>query len=216
MLLCDVGNEQKQQIKLQQKRSLRDKQIENEWVNLEQQQMADYDDKLKKKLENEYNKKMDNCRMIKNQLEEFKDRHIKALQEEMLEGEMLKRQVEDDIEKERLKELDRINLNKKVQEQQIKANKELEDIKRMQKEQEEQEEKEIAKFAKKKDRLDQLRKEKEADRMKKKQDERQRLIDRQIAYLEQKQNREDEILSSQIREAELRAEKLFQEKEKRK
>ena len=60
MLLCDVGNEQKQQMKLQQKRDLRAKQIEEEWVNLEHKQMADYDVKLKQKLENEYNKKMDN------------------------------------------------------------------------------------------------------------------------------------------------------------
>ena len=51
--------------------------------------------------------------------------------------------------------------------------------------------------------------------MKKKQEERQRLIDRQIAYLEKKQNKEEEILSGQIREAELRAQREFEAKERR-
>lgn len=64
-------------------------------------------------------------------------------------------------------------------------------------------------------RLDQLRREKEKDRMQQQLNERQKLIDRQIKYLEQKQNREEEILSGQIREAELRAQKLFEEKERR-
>ena len=45
--------------------------------------------------------------------------------------------------------------------------------------------------------------------------ERQKLIDRQIKYLEQKQNRDDEILNTQIRQAELRAQKAHEEKEHR-
>jgi hypothetical protein len=45
--------------------------------------------------------------------------------------------------------------------------------------------------------------------------ERQKLIDRQIKYLEHKQNRDDEILNTQIRQAELRAQKAHEEKEQR-
>ena len=56
MMLWDVGNEQKQQMKLKQKRETREKQIDKEWISLEQKQMTDYDEKLKVKLENNYNK----------------------------------------------------------------------------------------------------------------------------------------------------------------
>jgi hypothetical protein len=46
--------------------------------------------------------------MIAEQLEEFKLNYIKRLKEEQLEGELIKRQVEEDLEKERQKELDKI------------------------------------------------------------------------------------------------------------
>lgn len=175
--------------------------------------MQEYDVKLGKKLEAEYQKKMDNSSMIKTQLEEFKNKHVQALQDEFLEGQLLKKQVEDDIEAERQKEIERQLKNRQLQEEQLQANRDHEEYLRQLREKEKLEEKEIEKFAKKKERLDQMRKEKEADKMKQKQDEKQRLIDRQIAYLQNKQNRDDEILGNQIREAELRAEKEFRAKE---
>ncbi len=66
--------------------------------------MESYDEKTRQKLEKEYNKKMDNAKVINDQLHEFKINHIKHMQEEMLEGEIIKRQTELDIENERIKE----------------------------------------------------------------------------------------------------------------
>lgn len=167
-MMCDVGAEQRQQMKLKQKREARDKQAELDWHQEELRQMDEFDQALKAKLEAQHNKKMANAQMINRQLEEFKERYVKGMQEEMLEGELLKQQVVDGIEQEKQREYDRILLNKKVQAQQLKANRELEEMKEEQRRLEIEEDRKIEQFRLKKERLDQLRKEKEADRIQKK------------------------------------------------
>ena len=82
--------------------------IEKQWEELERQQMIETDEKTRKQLEKEYKKKMANADSVNKQMEDFKMNYIKKIQEEMLEGELLKKQVEEDVEKERQKELDRI------------------------------------------------------------------------------------------------------------
>lgn len=187
--------------------------------------MSEFDKKTAEKLEKDYKQKLENVKTVDRQMREFKNKYVEQMQDDFLEGQLLKKQVEENIEAEQQKELDRKLRDRQIMEAQLKANKDLEDIKRQQKIKEEQDDKEIEKFAKNKDRLDQLRKEKESDKMKKvshsssnfiqKQEEKQRLIDRQIEYLEKKQNKEEEILSNQIRDAERKAEEAFRIKEAR-
>ena len=43
-----------------------DKNIEKQWTELEQRQLEEYDEKTRKKLEQEYKNKMDNAKVIKN------------------------------------------------------------------------------------------------------------------------------------------------------
>ena len=50
---------------------------------------------------------MQNAKDISDQLENFKLNYIKQLKEEMLEGELIKRQVEEDIEREKMREVAR-------------------------------------------------------------------------------------------------------------
>ena len=63
--------------------------------------MAEYDAKMRAKLEEEFKTKMNNAQDISDQLEDFKLRYIKRMKEEMLEGELIKRQVEEDLEREK-------------------------------------------------------------------------------------------------------------------
>ena len=58
--------------------------------------MEEYDERLREKLEKEDHKKMKNAQNIQEQLEEFKLSFIKRMKEEQLEGELIKKQVEDD------------------------------------------------------------------------------------------------------------------------
>lgn len=83
------------------------REIEKNWEQLEQQKMEEYDQKMRAKLEREYNKKMENAKDISDQLEEFKINYIKQLKEDMLEGELIKRQTEEDLEREKIRELQR-------------------------------------------------------------------------------------------------------------
>ena len=107
MMMCDVIQEREAQAQLKQRKQMVEKQINNQWEELGKKQMAEYDDKMRTKLEGEYKKKMDNAKVIKNQLHDFKMQHIKRIQEEILEGELIKKQVEEEIEREKQRDLDR-------------------------------------------------------------------------------------------------------------
>lgn len=107
MLVSDVMHEQEAQKALKARKEAIAKEIEKNWEHLEQQKMEEYDTKMRAKLEREYNKKMVNAKEISDQLEEFKINYIKQLKEEMLEGELIKRQTEEDLEREKIRELQR-------------------------------------------------------------------------------------------------------------
>ena len=69
--------------------------------------MVEYDERLREKLEKEYKKKMKNAENIQTQLEDFKMAWIKRMKEDELEGELIKKQVEEELEREKEKELAR-------------------------------------------------------------------------------------------------------------
>ncbi len=94
-------------INLRKRKQAMDKHIDNQWEELHHEQLDEYDEKLRIKLEAEYKKKMDNAQVINDQLHNFKMSCVKKMQEEILEGELIKRQVEVDIEHEKQKELER-------------------------------------------------------------------------------------------------------------
>lgn len=107
MLLSDVLAEQEIQRGHKKKRETLAKQIDLQWEELEQQKMAEYDERLREKLEKEYKKKMKNAENIQTQLEDFKMAFIKRIKEDELEGELIKKQVEEELEREKEKELAR-------------------------------------------------------------------------------------------------------------
>lgn len=107
MLVSDVMKEQDAQREYRARKNAIQKNIEQNWEELEKQKMEEYDSKMRAKLEREYNKKMENAKAISDQLEEFKINYIKQLKEDMLEGELIKRQTEEDLEREKIRELQR-------------------------------------------------------------------------------------------------------------
>ena len=91
MLMCDVAYEQQAQKAMRDRKKNIDKEIENHWQEVEKQKMSEYDEKMKKKLEQEYNLRQENAKNISDQLEQFKLNYIKQIKEELLEGELIKR-----------------------------------------------------------------------------------------------------------------------------
>ena len=107
MLLVDVLAEQDIQREHKKKRELLDTQIGRQWEEMERQKMVEYDERFREKLEKEYRKRMKNAENIDTQLEDFKMSFIKRLKEDELEGELIKKQVEEELTREKLKELER-------------------------------------------------------------------------------------------------------------
>jgi predicted RNase H-like nuclease len=108
MLLADVLYEQDAQRALKARKAVHEKEIEKHWQEIDVEKMKEYDEKMRAKLEEEYKVKMNNSKAISDQLEDFKLRYIKKIKEEMLEGELIKRQAEEDLEREKMKELQRL------------------------------------------------------------------------------------------------------------
>ena len=69
MLMCDVAYEQQAQQAMQQRKKQIGKDIESHWVEVEKQKMVEYDEKMKKKLEQEYSLRQENSKNISDQLE---------------------------------------------------------------------------------------------------------------------------------------------------
>ena len=64
MLMCDVAYEQQAQQQMNQRKKQVQREIENHWVDVEKQKMAEYDEKMRAKLEQEYKLKQANAKDI--------------------------------------------------------------------------------------------------------------------------------------------------------
>lgn len=164
MLMCDVAYEQKaQQAMLERKKAI-ERDITKHWEEVEKQKMAEYDEKMRAKLEQEYKLKQMNAKDISDQLENFKLNFIKQLKEEMLEGELIKRQVEEDLEREKQREIMRQQKVAQMRSDLAEANNQLLRIKEAERLKEIEEEKKIQAFAQKRETLDNMKKEREEKR----------------------------------------------------
>lgn len=126
--------------------------------------MQEYDERLREKLEKEYYKKLQNTQSISQQLEDFKLSYIKKLKEEQLEGELIKKQVEEELERERQKEVERQKRIVQTRKEFADANAELLRIQAQIAIKEQEEERRIMEHSKKKEALDHLKKTKEEER----------------------------------------------------
>jgi len=137
------------------------------------------------------------------------------MKEEQLEGELIKKQVEEELERERLRDIERKKRAAQTREEFKMANEELLQIQAEITLKEREEEKRIEEHAKKSDALNHLKKVKEEERFKNKLAVRQKLVDRQIGELMKVRDQEEEILNKQVAEAENKANQLFEEKERK-
>jgi len=100
LLHADVLAEREIQLQLKQRKADNEKAMQKDWENLEQAKMEAFDDKVRQKLIDEYERKMSNAKVINDQLHEFKMKYIKRMQDEMLEAELINRQVQEELSRE--------------------------------------------------------------------------------------------------------------------
>lgn len=166
MLMCDVAYEQQAQKAMRDRKAAIQRDVEKHWVEVEKEKMKEYDEKMRAKLEQEYKLKMQNAKDISDQLENFKLNYIKGLKEEMLEGELIKRQVEEDIEREKLREVGRQKRVAQMRNDLSQANKEMMQQKEADLLKDLEDEKRVAHHATKAQALETMKKEKEEQRFK--------------------------------------------------
>lgn len=99
--------------------------VQQEWEELDKVKMEAFDEKVKEKLVAEYDRKVANTKAISDQLHEFKMKYIKRMQDDMLEAELINRQVKEELQREADKELDRKRKQQDQKEIFRKANNEL-------------------------------------------------------------------------------------------
>jgi hypothetical protein len=143
MLMCDVAYEQQAQQAMRSRKKVIEKDVEKHWEEIEKQKMVEYDEKMRAKLEQEYKLKQTNAKDISEQLENFKLSFIKQLKEEMLEGELIKRQTEEDLEREKQREVKRQQKVAQMRSDLAEANQQLSKIKEAERLKEIQEEQKI-------------------------------------------------------------------------
>ena len=128
----------------------------------------------------------------------------------------MKRQVEEDIEREKIRELQRKRKMQQMKEDIGKANREQIRVQELMKEKELEEEKRVEKFTRQKEALDQEKKDREDAKKADKLAKRQALVDRQVENLRALRDNEEQVLNKQVAEAEDKANRIFEDQQRRK
>ena len=125
LLMSDVLAEREQQLNTKQRKLNKDKKLEQDWEELDRIKLEAFDEKVKEKLIAEFERKMSNTKAIKDQLHDFKMGYIKRMQDDILEAELINRQVHEELQREAVKEAGRKRKQVEQKENFRKANSDL-------------------------------------------------------------------------------------------
>jgi len=216
LLMSDTLKDREAQILIAQRKKEINQTIDENWQKVEKENMKAYDEREEEKRKIEIEKTRINQQILKGQHNEAKMRYFKRLQEQVIEGELIKFKAQEAIEKQKAEERARKEKLLEAHEETRKGNEILKELKRQEKLKELEQEKEIEEFAKKKEAIVGMRRYREELRFKEKQAARQKIIDAQVEALRKMKNREDEILNKHIKEAEIKAEENERIKQEKK
>eukprot|EP00743_Colponemidia_sp_Colp-15_P001253 GILK01001376.1.p1 GENE.GILK01001376.1~~GILK01001376.1.p1 ORF type:complete len:470 (+),score=155.83 GILK01001376.1:91-1500(+) len=205
LLLCDVLDERETQIRKKQSKKQMLRTIDSQFHESEMEQLRRAEEEEVKKLQAAAEKSKQIAHIQKHQLEEYKERYIMKLQEEALEGELIKQKAVEDMEMEKENERKRREKAKMAQAETIKANQFLKTLRLEEEERIREQDRKTEEHARKKAEVMEIRRQREEQRFREKQDARQRIIDAQIERLSKIKNDENERLNKQLTEAEAKA-----------
>lgn len=215
MFLADVLQERELQVEINKRKQDFHKEVDQRWVDVEKQQLKEYDAALLKKIEDEERKKRDTQKILKDQLVTNKEKIVRKLQDEYIEGRLMKKKAVKDLEAEKREEIERRKKAIGAQNETKKMNEHYQELKRLEQERIREEEQRIAEYALKKEEVMNLRKTREEQRFKEKLETRQKMIDARIEELSKIKSNEDQRLQSQVDEAEQKAREVFEKKQRR-
>ena len=192
LLYCDILKERDYQKEITNRKKQINDIIEKQLLENEKKKIDDYDKKLelKKKIE----KRKERMKIMREQLQESKIRIIQDYQEKLVEGQLMKLNMQKALDEEKRYNELREKQKKEMQKEYFDANERLRKAKEEQKQKELEEEKKIEEFAIKKQQRDDLRKKVEDQKVKQKIDNHQKMIDVQFnELLRLKKEREDAL-----------------------
>jgi hypothetical protein len=144
--------------------------------------------------------------MQKSQLKEATDKRLRQIEDDILEGEMLRQKAAEDLRGERLAEKKRRQQAVQALAETQKANAYLKQLRAEDELRDQREEEKIREYALRKERVLELRKKREEEVFQAKQSHKQKMIDKQVAQLAAMKSNEDERLERQVLEKEMKDE----------
>jgi len=217
LMLCDVLAEREAQVSVKGELGKLEQIREDRFLEMEKQNYRRMlEREMKEKETREELSKMA-AKAQKQQLAEYKEKKFREIEDQMLEGELLRRKAVEDLDAERGAEQKRRNAAIVALQETQKANEYLKQIKAEDDLRQQREEEKIQEYALRKEKMLQLRKAKEEEVFNQKQAARNAMIDAQARRLMEMQNEEDERVEKQVaaKEASDEAKRLAKEEARR-
>ena len=198
MFLSDILHEREKQIEINKSRKLQKEKEEANWVLKEKQQMVEAELKELEKKKLRKIKSEAEMNILKQQFNNVKYKRLLEMQDNYIEGEMIKKQARMDILRER-KNREMVKLAQiKQNEEFVKLNEELKKEVEKRKQKELEEDKKIELEAKKKEKMENIKKQKEQEKFNEKLKKQQKLIDVQYENLKRIKEEQEKRVNKDI------------------
>ena len=203
MLFCDILKERN--VQMSQSKVIKERwdEYDQYWNEIEKQKMIAYDKEEERKYLENKEKQAQNMAFIHKQFQEAKVKRIQDMQEQYVEGQITKIQAQNELKEELAKKERDKQARIKLNEQFRLDNIEIERLKAEAKKKEEEEDAKIEEHARKKEALENLRKQKEKEKFEEKQKRRQHLIDAQTEHLRKIKEENEMKLNKDVQAKEL-------------
>lgn len=198
MMLCDVLAEREAQMALKDELKKLEQVREDRFLEMEKQNYRKMLERELKEKETKEELSKIAAKAQKEQLKEYKEKRFREVEDQMLEGELLRRKALEDLEMEKAGEGRRREQAITALRETQKANEYLKQIKAEDMLRQQREEEKIEEFAKRKEHMVMLRKQKEAEVFNAKLAARTAMIDAQAKRLAEMQNSEDARVEAQV------------------
>jgi len=202
MMVCDVLAEREAQVGLKDELKKLEHVREDRFLEMEKQNYRKMLEREMKEKETKEELSRLAARAQKEQLAEYKEKKFREVEDQMLEGELLRRKAIEDLEAERKAERKRRGMAVQALAETQKANEYLKQIKAEDMLRQQREEEKVQEYAQRKEKLLELRKQKEDEVFQQKQAARNAMIESQARRLAEMASDEDQRIERQVAQKE--------------
>merc|ERR1719379_3343944 len=214
-MMCDVLAEREAQVQLKDELMKLEQIRDERYLEMEKMNYRNMLERELREKESLGGKAKHAAEMQQVQLKEAKERRLRQIEDDILEGELLRKKAAEDLKAERLVERKRRGQAVQALAETQKANQYLRQIRQEDELRQQREEEKIKEYANRKDKMLELRKKREHEIFLAKQEQKQKMIDKQVAQLNAFKSNENQRLERQALEKEMSDETKRLEKEEK-